>query len=93
MTYPVSHSDPAEILGTWIRPAPDAMSGHLIVSLDADEHTTWLLAACHIRFDAEQAEFCEPDPAAPLSEMVGSAFLRCVDCLANQLHYQRPKGG
>lgn len=91
MSNPVSYSDPEEILGAWIKAHSDSMSGHLIVSLDANSEGMWLIAACHIRFNTDDAEFCEPDPENPLSEMVGSSFLRCVDCLAHQTNYQHPK--
>lgn len=59
MNTPVSHSDPAEILGVWIRPTPDAMSGHLIVNIDANDEATWLIAACGVRLDEARAVFCE----------------------------------
>ncbi|MCB9135134.1 MAG: hypothetical protein H6636_06895 [Anaerolineales bacterium] len=86
---PVEYSDPEEILGEWIRPRAEAMSGHLVVRMDADIEATWLIAACSIRFDAAQAEFCESKSYEDLGK---AAYIRCVDCLANQTHYQRPGG-
>ncbi|NUM44826.1 MAG: hypothetical protein HUU38_08960 [Anaerolineales bacterium] len=87
---PVEHSDPEEILGAWIRPNAEAMSGHLVVRMDANIEATWLITACGIRFAAAPAEFCESSEHEGLGK---AAYLRCIDCLSNQAHYQRPKTG
>lgn len=88
MSDSVAYSDPEEILGAWIRSAPDAMSGHLIVNIDADVETTWLIAACGIRFDEGQAVFCE---SADLDGIGQTAYIRCVDCLAQQVNNLDPR--